>query len=373
MGNMNQYMPVRLFTGTGCVSKNKKEFAALGSRALIVTGKHSAKACGALDDVTAALSDQGMTWELYDRITQNPQLTDCMRAAEVAVGAGCDCIIGIGGGSPLDAAKCIAVLAANPGMTQQTLYSLDWPNRPWPVAAVGTTAGTGSEVTKVSVITVPGGRKKSFHHPDIFPLVSFGDPDYTKSASREVTLSTGIDALSHATESYFSRNANEISQCYAVEAVRLLMPVLSAMAGKSDDEDLSLGAWEREALYHGSIYGGLAINITGTCLPHAMGYLLTEQHNIPHGNACAVFLPAFLKINEEVMPDLTEGFFGRIGYGMSGYLRVVNALLRNVHVKVNEEEIAREHSRWIGNGSIAKGWGDITADQCDRILREISD
>ena len=174
--NLNSFMPVKLITGTGCVRANAKELVKLGKTCLIVTGKNSAKACGALQDVTDTLDSSGQTWVLFDEIGQNPKLTDCMAAAENAIAAGADFVLGIGGGSALDAAKCIAVLAANPGMTQSQLYAFDWENAPLKIVAVGTTAGTGSEVTKVSVITTPDGRKKSFHHEAIFPALSLGDP-----------------------------------------------------------------------------------------------------------------------------------------------------------------------------------------------------
>ncbi len=361
---MTGYMPVRLYTGAGCVMQQAEELRKLGTKPLLVTGRHSAKVSGALDDVLRAVDGP---YALFDEIGQNPLLTDCMRAAELAVQTQCDYVIGIGGGSPLDAAKCIAVLAANPGMTQDVLYSLQWPKDPLPIAAVGTTAGTGSEVTKVAVITVPGGRKKSFHHEAIFPRVALGDPRYTCSMSSTSTASTAIDALAHATESFFSRKANELSQNYALRAVTLLMPELKKVL---DQEELALE--DREVLYNASIYGGLAINITGTCLPHAMGYLLTEQHGLPHGYACAMFLPEFLKINEQEQPELTRKYFAETGCSYGDWLDIVTGLLQEIHVEIPEEEIIREHSRWIDNGSIQKGWGEITPEACDEILRRIS-
>ena len=161
--NLNGFMPVKLVTGAGCVRASAKELAKLGRVCLIVTGKTSAKICGALQDVTETLRNNGQSWAVFDEIGQNPKLTDCMAAAEKAIAAGADFILGIGGGSALDAAKCIAVLAANPGLTQAQLYAFDWANAPLKIVAVGTTAGTGSEVTKVSVITTPDGRKKNRH------------------------------------------------------------------------------------------------------------------------------------------------------------------------------------------------------------------
>ena len=181
------------------------------------------------------------------------------------------------------------------------------------------------------------------------------------------TASTAIDALAHATESFFSRKANELSQNYALRAVTLLMPELKKI---QQQEELTFD--DREILYNASLYGGLAINITGTCLPHAMGYLLTEQHGLPHGYACAMFLPEFLKINEQEQPELTRKYFAEIGCSYEDWLDIVTGLLQEIHVEIPEEEIRREHSRWIGNGSIQKGWGEITPEACDEILRRIS-
>ncbi|MGN0204277.1 MAG: iron-containing alcohol dehydrogenase family protein [Coprococcus sp.] len=367
--NMNVYMPTRLVTGRGCVAAAGNELVKLGKKCLILTGRHSAKACGALDDMTAVLDNQGIAWKLCDIIGQNPRLTDCMEAAKLAAESGADFIIGIGGGSPLDAAKCTAVLAANPGMTQDELYSLKWPVKPLPVAAVGTTAGTGSEVTKVAVITIPDGRKKSLHHEDIYPVIAFGDPAYTLTLPEAFTRSTAIDALAHCVESYFSRYANELSRMYAVQGIRLLLTQFRKIL---QDGCRNLTYEDREVLYHASIYGGLAINITGTAMPHAVGYLLTEQHDIPHGAACAVFLPAFYFHNKKVVPELTAAFLQEIGCEEADYLQIIKAVLPEYHIDVPEEEIVREHHRWIDNTSIGKGWGTIDADQVDEILRRLS-
>ena len=364
--NLNSFMPTKLVTGAGCVRASAKELAKLGRVCLIVTGKTSAKACGALADVTAALEENGQKWSLFDEIGPNPKLTDCMTAARKAITAGADFVVGIGGGSALDAAKCIAVLAANPGMTQAQLYAFDWANQPLKIAAVGTTAGTGSEVTKVSVITTPDGRKKSFHHEAIFPALALGDPSYTMSASPMLTRSTMVDALAHCAESFFSRAANHISRCYAVEGIRLLLPVFRMMA-ETGCETLDYDA--REQLYCASVYGGLAINVTGTCFPHTMGYLLTETYGIPHGTACAVFQKDFYEYNKAVVPGLAEEYLERIGCSEAEYFALLETLTPPCQVTMREDLIAQAHSRWIGNGSIAKCQGVFSADMADDVLR----
>ena len=364
--NLNSFMPVKLITGAGCVRASAKELAKLGTCCLIVTGKTSAKVSGAFQDVTDTLDGNGQKWVLFDEIGPNPRLTDCMSAAEKAITGGADFILGIGGGSALDAAKCIAVLAANPGMTQAQLYAFDWANAPLKIAAVGTTAGTGSEVTKVSVITTPDGRKKSFHHEAIFPALALGDPSYTMSLPPMVTRSTMVDVLAHCAESFFSRAANHLSRCYAVEGIRLLLPVFRMMAEKGCGD---LDYDTREQLYSASIYGGLAINVTRTCFPHTMGYLLTERFGIPHGTACAVFQKDFFEYNKAVVPELAAEFLARIGCSQEEYLSLIEKLTPPCEVIMDEALIAESHSRWIGNGSLAKCQGEFGAEMADDVLR----
>ncbi len=363
---LNSFMPVKLITGAGCVRAGAKELAKLGRTCLIVTGKKSAKVSGAFQDVTETLELNGQKWQLFDGIGANPRLTDCMTAAEQAIAAGADFILGIGGGSALDAAKCIAVLAANPGLTQAQLYAFDWAKAPLKIVAVGTTAGTGSEVTKVSVITTPDGRKKSFHHEAIFPTLALGDPNYTLSLPPMVTRATAVDVLAHCAESFFSRAANHISRCYAVEGIRLLLPVFRDMAENGCD---NLDYDTREILYCASIYGGLAINVTGTCFPHTMGYLLTETFGIPHGTACAVFQKDFYEYNKAVVPELAAEYLERIGCSEEEYFSLLEKITPPCDIAMEESLIAASHSCWIGNGSIAKCQGEFSADMADALLR----
>ena len=165
--------------------------SALGSRCLIVTGRNSAKASGALDDCTAALDEHGVPWQVFDGIGQNPLLSSCHAAGTAARDFGADFLIGIGGGSPLDGVKAAAVYAANPELTPPDVYG-GWKNPALPFALIGTTAGTGSEVTRVSVLTHDGtGRKKSISGPDLYARISLGDPRrYTASLPRRFTIST---------------------------------------------------------------------------------------------------------------------------------------------------------------------------------------
>ena len=366
--NMNQYMPVRLMTGEGCVAAAGSELASLGERCLILTGKRAAKLCGALDDVISVLDEQKIAWKHVDIIGQNPKFSDCAKAAGEAISFGAQFIIGIGGGSPLDAAKCTAVLAANAGMTQQGFYTLPWPKKPLAIVAVGTTAGTGSEVTKVAVITTLEGKKKSIKADSLYPKLALGDHTYTATLPEDFTRSTAIDAMAHCMESYFCRSANELSRTHAVRGIRILLQEFRKMEMSGFE---SLDIQDREALYHASIYGGLAINVTGTTMPHTTGYLLTEQHGLAHGTACAVFLPEFFLLNKSEVPGLTEQFLTDIGCEEAEFLHLLEATMPEYHVEMTEEDIQREHGRWIGNASLANGVAVMDADQMDEMLRRM--
>lgn len=290
--NFDLYMPVRLLTGRGVVRRNASALAGLGNRCLIVTSGSAARKSGALDDITAALDEAGVAHALFDRVRQNPLLTDCHEAGGMAREFGARFIVGIGGGSPLDTAKAAAVFAANPAMEPLDVYKGGWPNPALPLVLIGTTAGTGSEVAPFSVLTKPDGRKQSFASEQCYARIAFGDPGYIDSLPRAFTVSTALDALSHALEGYFSTAASAISDLHAVEAVRLLVPALTALREIGGGQvPLEL----RDTLYYASVLAGFTLAHCGTCYCHCLGYFLSEEHGVPHGTACAVTLPDFVR------------------------------------------------------------------------------
>ena len=215
--NFSFFMPAQLLVGDNIVEENSALLAGLGTRCLLVTGKSSAKKSGALDDVTAALDSHGIPWQVFDGVGQNPLLSACHAAGAAAREFGADFLIGIGGGSPLDATKGAAIYAANPELTGRDIYD-GHQNPALPFALVGTTSGTGSEVTRVAVLTDDEtGRKRSVATPDLYARVSLGDPRrYTASLPRRFTISTALDAVAHSVESYFAKTTDPISRACAV-------------------------------------------------------------------------------------------------------------------------------------------------------------
>ena len=360
---MKHYMPVHVYSGDGSVEKNADVFNRFGTRCMLITGKRSAVKSGALADVSAALGKNSVAYCVYDRVEQNPSVESCIAAGQTAYSFGAEFVIGIGGGSALDAAKAAAVFAANPNLNEEGFYQKQWRNAPLPILLVGTTAGTGSEVTKVSVLTDSRGRKHSIHDDRIFAAAAFGDPKYLDALPQPVTLSTGIDVLSHCAESYFNRNADEISRAYAVRGIRLLYaPLLEAADGGK------LGHDQREALYEASILGGLAICGTGTCFPHTVGYYLTENYGVPHGFASACFLPALLELVQEKNPEYANRFFCETGLDREMLLNLIHRCLPENNITMAEEEIASALPRWENNNSVHNTCCEVNTEEIRDIL-----
>lgn len=363
---MQYYMPVPVFTGEQSITKNARLFSRFGSRSLIVTGKHSAVKSGALQDVAGVLQQSGVSFQIFDGISQNPSVASCMQAGFIARNLGAEQIIGIGGGSALDAAKAAAVFAANPDLDEEGFYAKTWAVEPLPILLVGTTSGTGSEVTKVSVLTDRNARKHSIHDDRLFAKAAFGDPRYTLALPQSVTFSTGIDVLSHCAESYFSRKADEISRAFSIRGIRLLLePLLCAAEGQQ------LTLEQRAQLYDASILGGLAICGTGTCFPHNVGYYLTETHNIPHGFASAAFLPALLSLVRQKTPEMYECFFRELGLPEEELLHLVSACMPKLDIVMTREEIASVLPRWENNSSVRNTCCAVSTEEIRAILSKL--
>ena len=363
------FMPARMLVGEDIVEKHSADLAALGSRCLIVTGKNSAKKTGALDDVAAALDRHGIPWQVFDGIGQNPLLSACHAAGAAARQPGADFLIGIGGGSPLDAVKAAAVYAVNPGLAPPDIYN-GWEKPALPFALVGTTAGTGSEVTKVSVLTHDEtGRKKSISGPDLYARLSLGDPRrYTATLPRRYTVSTALDAVAHAVESYFAASADPISRACSTEALLLLLPALRAI---TDPEALP-DSDGREKLYLGSIYAGLAFNGTGLCFPHAMGYLLSEDHGIPHGEACNLFLPQFIELAVKEKAQLSSRLLARLGLRKQELCSFIAGFTAGLTLpRFTDEQLAALLPRWETSPNMARTPGDFGPEKQLAVLKKI--
>lgn len=309
------FMPTKIFTGEYAVIENKKELI-LGKSCMIVTGKSSGAKSGALADVTKVLSDNGISYTVYDKVGNNPTIEECADGGKAARECGCDFLIGIGGGSPLDACKAIAVYAANePNETDFKLYDIysgKYPNKPLPMAAIPTTAGTGSETTPYSILTLHKEQtKKSFSSPDVFYKVAFLDGRYTVNLPLQIARNTAIDAMSHMLEGLTNKKACPSSDYIALEGLRIIGKHANALCTGDFNVDICT-----ELLWAASL-GGIVISQTGTTIVHSMGYSLTYHKDIPHGMANGLLLGEYLEHTKEVLPEKTAAYEEALGMNLS--------------------------------------------------------
>lgn len=332
-------MPTEIFCGRDCVRQYGGRLKSLGSRALIVTGKSSA-ANGALPDALAALSANGQTAAVFDRVTPNPTLSCVREGLALLTSFRADFVIGIGGGSPMDAAKAIALLAVEPREDEE-IFSGGYGNAALPLAHIPTTAGTGSEVTQYSILTNPFAETKtSISSPALFPRFAFLDGKYTQTLSRESTINTAIDAFSHAVESLLSTKCTPISALFAGECLKRLYPILKKEGGPAGED--------RDALLYCSTLAGMAIAQSGTTLVHGMGYSLTYFYKIDHGRANGLLLGETLRLCEAKSVEPLRDILSACNDGVEGICKTLSNLLGPVEPIPPErlEEFAR---RSFGN------------------------
>lgn len=285
---INYWMPTKILMDRQVVLKNKDEFAKYGMRALIVTGKNSAKVTGALGDVESVLKEKGMGCEIFDQIEQNPCIETIEKAGIIGRKMKADFVIGIGGGSPLDAAKAIGVMIKHEELTAKTLFT-DKKLQSIPILAVPTTAGTGSETTPYSILTDHEAKTKRNLGQTVFCSAAFLDAAYTEFMPMDVTVHTALDTMTHLVESYLNTNSTTFSDLLVKEGLALWGECLQQLLSGSYTYAM------REKLLLSSSIAGMAIAQTGTSLPHGMGYPLTYYKNVPHGLANAVLFKAYLR------------------------------------------------------------------------------
>lgn len=337
----NFYMPVNILSGKDPLSENMNIFSELGKKCLIVTGKTSAKKSGALDDVISIFNQLNIEYAIFDEITENPLTIDCHRAGKMARSINADFVLGIGGGSPLDAAKAVCVYARNEHIVDDDIYTAKVEYSPLPLVLIGTTSGTGSEVSGVSVLTRKDGKKQSIGGKNYYARYAIANPKYTYSMPFNVTVSTALDALCHAIESMFSPRADFLSKEFSLMSAKLLYPLIDKLHKTQSLPD----EVDRNTFYFASLYAGFALNKGGTGFPHGMGYALTEDFGVPHGLACAVFLPQYLKEAKKTNPALYEELFKAMNTDFDSLNDLFEAFC-DFDFTISDEQIKEYVKRW---------------------------
>ena len=245
------FMPVRLLFGANVIDQLGATAKSYGTHALIVTGRSSTKRSGLLDRSIALLEAAGVRATVFNKVEPNPLTTTVMEGAALARAQGCDLVIGMGGGSMMDAAKAVAFCAVNGGDVNDYISGGKQGTGCLPILEVPTTCGTGSEANPFAVLTNPETKdKKSLWGDLIYPKVSFIDPELMKTMPKEVLASVGFDALSHNMEGYLATRSQPITDQLALHAIRLTAGSLPKVYhGEGTQED-----WENITL--ASLLGG---------------------------------------------------------------------------------------------------------------------
>jgi len=356
------YIPTRIVSGENCIIENSALLSNLGKKAFIMTGKSSAEKNGSLADMTKALDAVGISWVHFSGVNPNPSLEEVRNASDLARKAGVDFIVALGGGSPIDAAKAVAVLAADEVTDEQMLSQRQF-DRVLPLVAVPTTAGTGSEVTPYSILTNNKLQTKSFLNSEqVYPVVAFLDGKYMLGLPEGITSATVVDALSHAAEGFLAVRAIPLGQVLALESLGIIGPLLRQMALK---KPLSLE--QRNDLLYASTLAGIVIAQSGTTAVHAMGYSLTYFKGVDHGVANGLLMAEFLRFIEKSRPSDVGKVLSALGLQSIDQLDQLLQLLLGRQT-LTPEEIGKFASIAIKAGNILNTNPQPSEEELTKIL-----
>lgn len=333
--NFEYFLPVHIVFGCGAVAKAGEQAKAYGKKALIVTGKSSAKKSGLYDRVVKSLEEAGVEHILFDKVSQNPLTTTAVEGASCARENGCDVVVAIGGGSIMDCAKAMAFMAVNDGDINDYIYGREKSDRALPLVLIPTTCGTGSEGNGFAVLTNPeNGDKKSLRCNVIVAKASLVDPGCMMTMPKPVLASVGFDALCHCIEAYTSRIAQPFTDALCLYAMELIAGNLVKLYQGADDR----AVWEKITL--ASTIGGMAINTAGVTLAHGMEHPASGLKDIVHGQGLAALTPVVLEASVKGCPDKFKKIAALFGGREAGELPgIIRSLLKELDLSFSLSQL----------------------------------
>lgn len=326
------YLPVNIVFGRGKVNEVGALTRPYGKKALIVTGRSSAKKSGLYDRVKSGLEAEGVSTVLFDKVAQNPLTTTAEEGAALAREQGCDVVVAIGGGSIMDCAKAIAFLAVNDGDVNDYIFNRKRSDDALPLILIPTTCGTGSEGNGFAVLTNPeNGDKKSLRCNAIVAKVSIVDPECMMTMPKRVLASVGFDALCHNIEAYTTKMSQPFTDALSLYAISLIAENLVHLYTGLDNGPQ---AWENITV--ASTIGGMVINTVGVTLAHGMEHPASGLKDIVHGQGLAALTPTIIEASYTGEPEK----FGQIsrllgGNGPEDCADSVRSLLQKLDLAVS--------------------------------------
>lgn len=343
--NFSFFLPVNVVFGCGKLKEVGNLTKPYGKKALIVTGKSSAKKSGIYDKVNESLKKVGIDTVLFDKVTPNPLTTTAIEGAKFANENGCDVVIGIGGGSIMDCAKAIAFLSVNKGDINDYIFNKIQSDKALPLVLIPTTCGTGSEGNGFAVLTNPeNGDKKSLRCNAIVAKVSIVDPECMMTMPKKVLASVGFDALCHNIEAYTSKISQPFTDALSLYAISLIADNLVDVYNGSEEKE----AWEKITL--ASTIGGMVINTAGVTLAHGMEHPASGLKNIVHGQGLAALTPTIIeasyKGNRDKFGKIARIFGGLTAEDCSMKIRTLLKKL-DLECKLSDLGITEEDIPWM--------------------------
>ncbi len=298
MKDFNFSLGQNIIFGVGATDKLPELLKEKGFKSVMIVTDESLINLGFADKITDILKNSNINYTIFSDIEPNPSIETVNKAAEFLKKSEAEVILAFGGGSPMDVAKAMAVLATFGGKITDYEGTGNVPEKVMPIIAIPTTAGTGSEVTASSVVT---DHERNFKFtivsPHIIPDYAIVDPSFILSLPKELAAATGMDAIVHALEAYISINATPITDCFAEKALDLLGDNIRAFTKDRNDVEAA------SAMLLGSTFAGIAFARARLGNVHAMAHPLGGIFDIPHGVANAVLLPYVMKYNLDYIPN----------------------------------------------------------------------
>ena len=310
----------RILFGLGAVEKIGTEAQLLKAKKVLIITDTGVIQAGLLEAVEKSLQSAGLPFVIFDGVEPDPRIEVVEKSVEKAKKEGIDLIIGFGGGSSLDIAKVTSIMITNTGKID-SYFGVDLvPNSGVPVILIPTTAGTGSEVTPIAILSDTKEKlKKGIVSPTLFPEVAILDPKLTIGLPPSVTAFTGMDALTHAIESYYSINATNLSDLFALRAMELLSKNLRMAYAHGEN----LAA--RSCVLEGSLLAGIAFANAGVGAVHAFAYPLGGEFHLAHGLTNTLMLPYVMRYNILGCPSKFAQMSKAFGEKVEGISELVGA------------------------------------------------
>ena len=369
--SFHYYLPVNVVFGCGKVKEVGGIAKPYGKKALIVTGKSSAKKSGLYDKVKDCLKAAGIESVLFDKVSQNPLTTTAMEGAAFAKEHACDVVVAIGGGSIMDCAKAIAFLSVNEGDINDYIFNRLKSENALPLILIPTTCGTGSEGNGFAVLTNPeNGDKKSLRCNAIIAKASIVDPECMMTMPKKVLASVGFDALCHSMEAYTSKISQPFTDALALYAMELIRDSLVDLYHGSEEKE----KWEKITI--ASTRGGMVINQAGVTLAHGMEHPASGLKDIVHGQGLAALTPAIMEASYK--GDLYK--FGKIsqilgGTDASDCAEQVKALLTklDMNLTLSDLGLTQEDIPWMAENCMKVSAASVANNPVVFTQEEIAD